>query len=105
MEICAYYILLPGENYQKDKRITIDLKYVFYFWDYFSAHNRTNIHILISYVKCILYENQKNILSQNVLTVIIFDLWYYYILPRWKEFVDDSRVVIDAIANQEFFIL
>lgn len=104
VEMLLHYMKLLNKNYQTNIQIQDNLKYALYFQDYFGILNQTHINIHILYKKCTFYQNYISILLQNIFTIIIFDLCYYYILPKKERLVYDSRVLIDIVVNHRFSV-
>jgi len=70
-----------------------------YFDDYIGALDGTHIAISVPLQEQPRYRNRKHFLSQNVLAVYDFDLFFVYVLPGWEGSAHDQRVLSDALCR------
>ena len=51
------------------------------------------------------FRNRKGFTSQNVLTIVDFDMKFTYVVAGWEGLVHNARVLCDAQCNQAYRFL
>ncbi|KAL5563365.1 hypothetical protein UlMin_033112 [Ulmus minor] len=77
-------------------------RYFPYFRDCVGAIDGTHIPCIVDAHLQAAYRNRKGYMSQNVLTVVDFDLKFTYLVAGWERLVHDSRVLRYAMSDPAF---
>jgi hypothetical protein len=81
-------------------RIANDSKYFPFFEHCIGALDGTHISAVVSPDMHGVFRNRKQVISQNVLGVVNFELMFQYALVGWEGTAHDGRVFDDAMSNK-----
>lgn len=95
---CAY-LKLPSADTQLPPIITDNPKLWPFFKDCLGALDGTHIHASVPPSARARYRNRKSGISQNVLAVCDFNMYFTYVLSGWEGSAADSTVLEDARSN------
>lgn len=106
----ASFVKLPKEDAPVPPKIAENSKLYPFFKDCLGAIDGTHIYACVPSEDRARFRNRKNVISQNVLAVVNFNMEFMYVLSGWEGSAADGRVLEDArsrdfrIPNSKFYL-